>query len=190
MNMKWLRLAGPFLLIVALAGCGSSGDDDTTITGTIDLSFENGAAVLHADGQPDAQITAAGGFSIDGKPVALTAAQRDLFRQYYADAGQIRNQGIATGKAGAALAGHAIGEVVSGLAHGDPDKIGPAIEAKAGTVTAQAARMCDTLDQLRTVQDTLSGQLDAFRPYATLTADKVAQCHKGTDQAARSLAGH
>lgn len=190
--MKLHHLASLLLLPALLLGCSSNNDHDLVIVrqGGISIDFEDGAVLLHAANQPDGRITSDGDFSIDRKSITLTPPQRDLFKQYYGDAGKIRDEGIATGKAGAAMAGHAIGDVVSGLAHGDPDKIGPTIEARASKITAKASQICDTLEQMRTVQDAISGQLAAFRPYATLNADKVAQCKKGLDEANHSLAGH
>ena len=67
----------------------------------------------HVKRQPDAVIDAAGDLSIGGKTLALTPAQRDLLKTYYGQVVNIRSAGIETGKAGAALAGHAVGAVVS-----------------------------------------------------------------------------
>lgn len=189
--MKLRHFAGMLLLPVLLAGCGSSSHDFTTVQqGGISIDFEDGAVLLHATGQPEGRITADGDFSIAGKPVTLSAPQRSLFKQYYDDAGRIRDEGIATGKAGAAMAGHAIGDVVSGLVHGNPGKIGPSIEARAGKITAQATQICQALDGLRTTQDAISSQLEAFRPYATITAEKVQHCLKETSKASDSITEH
>lgn len=189
--MKLHHPAGMLLLSVLLAGCGSSGHDFTTVRQDgISINFEDNAVLLHADNQPEGRITADGDFSVAGKPVTLTAPQRDLFKQYYGDAGKIRDKGLATGKAGAAMAGHAIGDVVSGLMHGNPDKIGPSIEARAGKITAQATQICQALGDLRIAQDAISSQVEAFRPYATITDDKVQDCLKETSKATDSLTAH
>ena len=187
--MKPRFLACTALLCTLLAACGR--DSGTTIAsdnGRIQL--RDGVALIQVTGQPDASVTGDGTLSVAGKPVTLTADQRDLLKQYYVSVYKIRSEGIATGKAGAALAGQAVGSVMSGLAHGDTDRIGKDIKAQAGKVTAQAAAVCDGLEQLRSAQDAVAAEVAAFRPYATLDQDKVAKCRQGMDEANRSLTGH
>ena len=189
--MKLHQFAGMLLLSALLAGCGSGSHSFTSVEeGSIRINFEDGSVLLHADNQPTARIAADGSFSIAGKPVILSAPQRELFKQYHDDATRIRDEGIAAGKAGAAMAGHAIGDVVSGLVHGNPGTIGSAIKARAGRITAQAAQICHALDGLRTAQDAISGQVPAFQPYATITADKIQDCLKETSKASDSVAAH
>lgn len=185
--MKLRPLTCTTLLCLLLAACGR--DSGTTIAGDNgSIRLRDGVAVIQVAGQPDASVTGDGTLSIAGKPVTLTADQRDLLKQYYVGVYKIRSEGIATGKAGAALAGQAVGSVMSGLAHGDTDQIGKDIQAQAGKVTAQAAAICAGLEQLRGAQDAVAAQIAAFRPYATLDEDKVGKCRQGLDEANRSLA--
>lgn len=185
--MKLRSLACTALLCILLAACGRN--SDTTIAsdnGSIHL--RDGVAVIQVSGQPDARVSGDGELSIDGKPVTLSPDQHDLLKQYYVGVYKIRSEGVATGKAGAALAGQAVGSVMSGLAHGDIDRIGKDIQAQAGKVTAQAAVICDSLEQLRAAQDAIAAQVAAFRPYATLDKNHVAKCRQGLDKANHSLA--
>ncbi|HKR76232.1 MAG TPA: DUF2884 family protein [Rhodanobacter sp.] len=185
--MKLRSPACTALLCVLLAAC--SHDSGTTIAGDNgNIHLRDGVAVIQVTGQPDASVNGNGELRIGSKPVALTADQRDLLKQYYVSVYKIRSEGVATGKAGAALAGQAVGSVMSRLAHGDTDRIGKDIQAQAGKVTAQAAAICDGLEQLRATQDAVAAQVAAFRPYATLDKDRVAKCKQGLDEANRSLA--
>lgn len=185
--MKPRSLASTALLCLLLAACGrNSGTAILSDHGSIML--RDGVVAIHVDGQPDARVGGDGNLSIDGKPVELSSDQRDLLKQYYVDVYKIRNNGIATGKAGAAMAGQAVGAAASGLAHGDPDKIAADVKAQAGKVTAQAAAVCDSLEQLRAAQDAVAEQVAAFKPYATLDENKVAKCKQGIAEANRSLA--
>ncbi len=86
------------------------------------------------------------------------------------------NTAVATGTAGVATAGSLIGSAILGLANGKPDEIGPAGEARAGEVEAQASRTCVGLAALHVTQETVATPLDAFRPYATIDARQAAQC--------------
>jgi hypothetical protein len=158
-----------------LAGCSMQFDFDDS-TGLHGISFHDGSIAVHARGAPNADITATGDLSIDGKAVALTPEQRTLLKQYYVQVMAVRDDGIATGKAGAAMAGHAIGSVASGLAHGDPDSIGPAIDARAKQVEAKAMAVCNDVQALQAQQNAIASALPAFRPYARIGARSVTNC--------------
>ena len=166
-------ILGPLALACALAGCGRTGND---------IAFQHirvldaGHIAVHAHDGPDAIVAADGGLSIAGQPVPTTPAQRILLKQYFSAAVALRDDALATGLAGAATAGQAIGSVVAGLASGDTAKIGPEIEARAARVEAKAAKICSDLAEIRVRQDAIAAELAAFRPYALLTREQVAQC--------------
>ncbi len=158
-----------------LAGC----DEGITIgdgSGMQSIRFHDGSIAIHKSGGPEADITAAGDLSIGGRPVAVTPAQRDLLKQYYMQVLQVRTDGIAIGKAGAAMAGHAVGSVVSGLAHGNPDSIGPAIDARAEQIKAKALVVCNEATALRTQQNAIASAVPAFGPYASIKATDGDSC--------------
>lgn len=172
--MKAIHLiAFPLMLTALLSGCVISVGDSSVLDF---LSVHNGSVVVHARSGPDATITAAGDLSIDGKPVAATTEQQVLLKQYYEQAIAIRAEGIATGVAGAALAHKAIGSVATGLTHGQPDAIGPKIDAEAKKVESQAMKVCSGVADLRTTQDVLAAALPAFKPYALIDAKQAADC--------------
>jgi hypothetical protein len=163
-----------------LAGCSMQIDfgDGAGLHG---ISIHDGSITVHARKAPDAIVTASGDLSIDGKAIALTPDQHALLRHYYAQVMTVRDDGIATGKAGASMAGHAIGSVASGLAHGDPDSIGPAIDARAKQVEAKAMAVCNDVQALQVQQNALADTLPAFKPYARIGAHNVTDCkaHQG-----------
>ena len=156
-----------------LSGCYMRDDDSSVFN---HITIHDGSIMIHARSAPDAKITLAGDLSINGKVVTLTTDQHDLLKQYYAQVMALRDDGIATGKAGAAMAGQAIGTVASGLAHGNPDSIGPAIDAKAKGVEAKAMAVCNDVEALRAKQAVIASTLPAFKPYATIEANEVTDC--------------
>jgi hypothetical protein len=166
------------LIAAALTATLAACDGDTIIgeDSGHSLSLRSGVLTARAPGEPDANITAAGDLNISGKPVAVTPAQRDLLKKFYGEVVDIRKAGIETGKAGAAMAGHAIGAVATGLAHGDPDSIGPKIEANATEIEKKAMLICDSVSTLRTTQDAIVTTLPAFKPYAGIGADDESDC--------------
>lgn len=156
---------------VGLGGCNShqvSIDDDITLAGD--------HVALHVSGRPDAEISAAGDLSIGSTPVSVTPAQRELLKSYYSDTLAVRDHGIATGVAGANVAGTALSSVAKGLASGNTDKIDAEVNASAAKVEAQAANICADLQRIHATQETLSAQLEAFRPYASVAANQVDDC--------------
>lgn len=169
------KIASLILIALATASCGRSAGN-TAVFSHISVLGRNGIAI-HAPSAADATVSADGTLSIDGKPIAVTPPQRELLKSYVAGAITLRNDAIATGAAGVATAGQALSSVVSGLANGKPDEIGPAVEARAAKVEAQAARICTDLSTLRTTQEALATQLAAFRPYATIDATQVSKCN-------------
>lgn len=168
-----LLLAG--VLATALAGCGNA-TSGTISTDDGYIAIRDGQAVVRAPGQPDASIAADGALRIGETAIATTPGQRTQLARYYAEAAALRDDGIATGKAGLAVAGHAIGAVISGLASGDSDRIDKEVDAKARTVEASARKLCADLAQLRSTQDAIAAQLPAFRPYARIDAGGAERC--------------
>lgn len=172
--MKMIRTYGFALTFtMLLSGCVINYDDSSVFS---HISIGDGSIAVHAKSAPDAIVNPAGDLSIDGKAVALTPDQRDLLKQYYAQVMAVRDDGIATGKAGAAMAGHAMGSVASGLAHGNPDSIGPAIEARAKGVEAKAMAVCNDVAALQAKQDAIANALPVFKPYALINGKEVSDC--------------
>lgn len=163
-----------FLLAAALAGCGNDSGHYGAITNY--LSIHDGSVAVHAPGRADADISAAGDLSIDGASVTVTPAQRDLLKHYYTTALTLRDHGIATGNAGIATAGKAIGSVVSGVASGDTGKIDSEVNASVAKVDAKANLVCDDLAELQSTQNTLAAQLPAFQPYALIESHEAEDC--------------
>ena len=162
-------IAGTLVACGGTTYIGGFGDADH-------LMFRDGLLTSHVSGRPDAVINAAGDLTIDGKPVATTSTQRGLLKAYYGEVVNIRHAGIETGKAGATMAAHAIGAVASGLAHGDPDGIGPKIDAHAKDIETQALAICENLQSLQKTQDELNASLPAFKPYGTVEVREDTDC--------------
>ena len=171
--MHMHRFGFALLLAAALSGCGNDG---TVVSGRGVLSFDNDHVVLRPFGQPYATVSAAGDLAIDGKDVVITPGQRKLLIDYYGHAVALRDDGVKTGAAGAAIARAAVGSVVKGLIHGDADKIGAGIDAKAEKVDQQAHALCAEVQALRTTQKALAAQIAAFQPYAVFNDDDDNDC--------------
>lgn len=182
--MKVHCLASVLAAAILAGGCTASGDHGSIGFGSTHLAngritINGDEARLHVKGAPDAAIGATGSLRIGHDVVATTPAQQALLRDYYRNAMAIREHGIATGKAGAAIAGQAISSVAKGLASGNTDNIDKEIDAKAARVEQEAQKICLDLVGVKAAQDALAPQLPAFKPYAGIVdADAVDECDK------------
>lgn len=164
--MKLKSLFACLLVAPALAACTDSGvADGGHFNGNWHVAFDDAGLVINAPGKPNAHIGANGDLRIGATSVAVNPMQRELLVRYYAQAMAVRDDGIATGKAGAALGLHAVGSVFGNLLSGTPDKIDKDMDTRGKTVEATAQHLCGDLAQLKVTQQSLSAQLPAFRPY-------------------------
>lgn len=159
-----------------LGGC-QAGTTVNTDQGSVAASLSGNSITLRADGFPSAQIDAAGTLSIDGKPVAVNAAQRALLQRYQGEMAAMTADGIAIGKQGASLAGKAISETIKGAIRGNTDEVESKVEAEAKKIEQSAMQLCARLVEIKAAQDALAAQLPAFKPYATIGEVDVADCN-------------
>jgi hypothetical protein len=169
--MKTKLLLLPLLLAPTLAACSSPDSFDAHVNGSLHISFDNGALVVTAPGHPDARIASNGDFRIGDNAVALTPAQRGMLKQFYAQAISVRDDGIATGKAGAALGIHAIGAALDGLFSDKQDTTDSEMKDRSKTVETAAMHLCGDLQQLKATQGQLGTRLPAFKPYAVFRGE-------------------
>jgi hypothetical protein len=174
--MKRASMLVTVLLCGAIAACGNEVDSDM-LNGSIHL---NGNEVtLHPKNAPDAMINAGGDLIIDQQAVQTSPAERELLKSYYNNVLMIRTDGIATGKAGAAVGAQALKSVAQGIANGNSDQIQQQIDAKTKVVTAAAMKICQDLANVKTSQDQLVAQLPAFKPYGNIVGGSdVGDCQK------------
>ncbi|MEO6688221.1 MAG: DUF2884 family protein [Dokdonella sp.] len=173
MKNRIRNLTVAFAVAVTLAACGNSEKDSSFTRFSV---VDDSHVAIHAHGAADAILAADGSLRIDGKAIAMTPAQQSLLEAYYHGVEILRHDAIATGAAGIATAGTAIVSVVSGLASGDPDSIGPKVDAKAAKVEAAAMKLCVDLAALHKQQEAIVVQLEAFRPYALIEEGDADDC--------------
>lgn len=181
MIMPLRPLLGLLLVTGLMAGCSNDSnmsDFGSTSIANGGIRVKHGIATLHVSGAPDAVISADGELSIDGKAVATTPAQQALLKRYVSSAVAVREHGIATGKAGAAVAGAAVQGVVASIASGDSNQIDKHVDAKAKQVDEAANKICLDIVQIKQAQDELATRLPAFKPYAgIISGDPGAHCN-------------
>lgn len=186
--MSCPRLFFTLALSGLVSACGhDSGSFNTISAGHTSIAngsiqVDGNEVTLHPDRTPRATIDNTGRFSVDGKLIAANDAQRLLLKHYYDASVAIRQHGIETGKAGAAMAGAAVKDAVSSAFKGDGEGAEKRINAQADKVKQVAQKICTDLADIRTAQDQLGSTLPAFRPYANLVrGEDVDDCMKDDD---------
>ncbi|WP_109127047.1 DUF2884 family protein [Dyella sp. C11] len=180
-------LPGVLVLALLVSACNGSGDDVQVFGGSTDvvnnrITLHDGLVSIKASGAPDATVDQAGQLIINNQPVAVNDAQRALLQRYNGAARQMREDAIATGKAGVATATKELGAVAGKMTGATTsEQASQQAEEASRAVELAAARICDDIASMKSAQDDLAGQLDAFKPYAqALTDENVEKCHKGT----------
>jgi len=192
------HLLAPLLLVLPLAACdgtdrsaapaastASTSDGNTSLgrvvreaTDKARQEMQSGNYTLHANGQPDAQITAEGELLIDGKRVDTTAAQQTQLLQYRQQIQAVALAGMDVGVAGANLGARAAGEALKGVFSGNTDGMEARINAEADRLKAQAQQICTQMPALLATQQALAASLPAFAPYAKMDQTDVDECGK------------
>ena len=129
---------------------------------------------------PEAEITPAGDFIVDGHRIALDDGQRQAVLAYRARLLDVTGAGMAIGANGADLGMRAAGEAMKGIFTGNADEVGRRIEAEAEALKADAKGLCERLAPLLAAQDTLAAQVPEFAPYARMDAEDISNCMDDT----------
>lgn len=175
------------LAVAVLMSACSSGSDVQIFGGDTDvinnrITLSNGHVTIKLPGSPDATVDQAGQFAVDGKNVAVNDAQRALLQRYNGAAQHMREHAMEAGKAGVATATKELGAVAGKMTGADTaEETKQKVEAASQNILQAAAKICDDLADMKSAQDELATQLDAFKPYATaVTDDNVQKCRKDT----------
>lgn len=127
---------------------------------------------------PKGEITPAGDLLIDGRAVAIDAAQRRQLLGYRAEVIGLARTGIEAGEKAALLALDAVDVsmfqlIVGGLTGSLERRVEATVQRELQPTVLQ---ICRRLPRLRDSQQALASRVPAFRPYATLQDDDVANC--------------
>jgi hypothetical protein len=178
----------PCVLALAVLTSACSSDNDVQIFGgTTDvinshITLSDGRVTIKTPGAPNATIDQNGQLAIDGHDVAVNDAQRALLQRYNGAARQTREHAMQAGKAGVATASKELGAVAGKMTGADTaEQTKQKVEDASKDILQAAAKICDDMVEMKTAQDQLAVQLDAFKPYATaLNDESVEKCRKDT----------
>lgn len=178
----------PLLLLVpvlALAGCGGKDDGggDLSLAEKVAREVREEMASENLDlgrgkGLPRAELTPEGEMLIDGKPVGLDPAQRELAIAYRGNVAAIAEAGVGIGMQGAELAKESVGIAINGLLSGEGTAaVEENAKEKAKEIEAVALTLCDRLPELYQSQQALAEAVPEFAPYAEMDESDIDDCH-------------
>ncbi|WP_339828446.1 hypothetical protein [uncultured Arenimonas sp.] len=176
-----------FLLVpvLALAGCGGKDDGggDLSLAEKVAREVREEMASENLDlgrgkGLPHAELTPEGEMLIDGKPVGLDPAQRELAIAYRGNVAAIAEAGVGIGMQGAELAKESVGIAINGLLSGEGTAaVEENAKEKAKEIEAVALTLCDRLPELYQSQQALAEAVPEFAPYADMDESDIDDCH-------------
>ena len=178
-----MKIAHSALLALSMAAllCSCNSGTSVSTDGGGRISANGERVMLRASGQPNAEISATGDLTVDGKVVAVNASQRALLQSYHHEMNAMTADGIAIGKQGAALAGKAVTAAIKGAISGNADDVDSKVEAETKKIEQQAMQLCKRLVTVKASQDALATSLPEFKPYATLDQSDVDDCGSSTN---------
>ncbi|HZX81378.1 MAG TPA: hypothetical protein VFE72_10545 [Lysobacter sp.] len=137
------------------------------------------ADAAHAD-RPKGEITPSGDLLIDGKAVAIDARQRRQLLDYRGQVIGLARAGIEAGEKAALVALDATDVsmfqlIVGGMSGSLERRVENTVKRE---LQPAIVRICRQLPQLHASQQALATSVPAFRPYATLRQDDVANCER------------
>jgi hypothetical protein len=166
--------------LVLLAGCATLGSADHDLdVAARQLATENLELSTDGSAAPQAEITPRGDFLVAGKRIDITRLQRNEVLAYRAQYIGIARQGIAIGREGVEVGRHAVVPMVFAALFGASEEtIDARMDKRLAGVRDATVKLCDRMPALMAAQQQLASDLPAFRPYATLTQEKIDDCRR------------
>ena len=152
-----------------LAGCsnGSLASGSTTIANG-GIVVRGDRVMLHGAGGIEGNLDAAGNLVIDGRTVTVDASQREQLQRYYQGARSVREHGIATGKAGVAVAMQSLKTAAAHVTGGNGEQADATLNSATSRVDQETSKICLDLQQVMAAQGRLATSLGAFKPFADI----------------------
>lgn len=170
--MKYQRTILLLTLCVAMTACNSS----DTVMENGGITLKDNIVTLHVSNAPDAIVNATGDLQIGDKMVTVNDAQRGLLMLYYQNVHDVNHIGREMGKIGAKIGGKALKDKVEGKSKSEQDQ-----DANTGAkeLRGLSQKICQDHANIKTVQDQLTVQIAAFKPYGNIvTQDSITSCQK------------
>ncbi|HEY3859141.1 MAG TPA: hypothetical protein VGM47_05950 [Gammaproteobacteria bacterium] len=128
--------------------------------------------IITAKDDSQARITAAGNLSIGGRPVMVSAGQRQLLQKYSSGIFDMEHRGTQIGTQSLFTMVGGMGMVVAALLTGEDEKqMNADLDAKVAPLEDEGRALCKVFKSQIVLQDEISTSLPAFKPYAVIEDD-------------------
>ena len=151
-----------------------------TLGDSLQFGKEDRREAAKRQSQPKGEITPRGDLLVDGKPVAIDAAQRRQLLDYRKQVIGIARTGIDAGERAAMVAIDLTNVslfhlIVGGMTGSLERRVEASVKQN---IQPMVLQICRSLPQLRDSQQALAASVPEFRPYATLDEDDVRDCER------------
>lgn len=178
-TIRLTRIAVLTIAVASLSACGITASVNRQLDAeSAKLSSEPTTLKAAGKNMPEASITPQGDFLVADKPVALTPLQHAQMLFYRAQLVQVEQQAIVVAKQGVKAGMHGMFPVLVGALFGESDEAQERHMRKrlSGAFADAATNLCGRLPAVMVTEQQLASSLDAFRPYANLTPEKIDDC--------------
>jgi hypothetical protein len=152
-----------------LAGCSNGSlDSGSTTIANGGIVVRGDRVMLHGAGGIEGNLDVAGNLVIDGRTVTVDTSQREELQRYYQGARSVREHGIATGKAGVAVAMQSLKSAAAHVTGGNGEQADAMLNGATSRVDQEASKICLDLQQVMAAQGRLATSLGAFKPFADI----------------------
>ena len=142
------------------------------------ITMSGDDVVITARDDSEARISPDGDLSIRDKRVTVTGDQRRLLRQYSQGIVAIEHKGMEIGRQAVAMVGGMVGTLVTDLLNSDGDKkLDADMKQKAEPLDKAALEICNEVKAQKALQDEITADIPAFKPYAVIQKDTDEDCH-------------
>lgn len=174
-----ITLATLFVLAMPMA-LGHMAKSIISSDDTHGISIDAGDVVIHNQQGGKARITPGGTLIIDNQRIEVDAQQKARLRDYVSTVQDIQTKAAQLGGDAAGFATSVVAEALSGVfSSEDEDKIDKQANARAYAFKQKAQPICEDVQSLKLIQDSLAANIAAFRPYAVVKETDAYECEQG-----------
>jgi hypothetical protein len=153
------------------------GNNRVTVVSSHNIHLKNGDVIISNEHGGEARITTEGSLIINGKPVPVADPDKIKLMQYNSTVKDIENRGIKLGMDATGFALDVVADVIGDLLSGESeDEIDKHANARANKFKQKALPICQDVHTLKQIQDTLSADIQSFKPFAVIEGRDADDC--------------
>ncbi|MGB9428869.1 MAG: hypothetical protein WCC11_03170 [Gammaproteobacteria bacterium] len=143
------------------------------------INLDHGDVIIHGNDGTRARIMPDGTLLIAGKLQAVTPAQKQQLIRYVTMVKDMEIQGERLGLAAPGFALHVIADAFDGVFSGkSDDQIDKDANSRAHDFAQKALPICNDVQTLQQIQDSLRAGIPAFKPYAVIEGNDAGNCER------------